>query len=69
METTRETVTTDLVTTQELATILKLHPVHIRRLGAAGRLPRYKIGGGQCAVRYSVREVLAALRERGDAHE
>lgn len=54
-----------LVTRQELAAILRVHPATLRRWERLGIVPRLRIGG---RVRYRASDVFAAIREV-QAHE
>lgn len=54
--------TTRLMTVNELADVLRIHHVSVRRFVADGTLPAIRIGG---AIRFSLPDVMAALENRG----
>lgn len=54
----------DILTIDELAARLKMHPVTIRGLRRRGVIPALKIG--YRTLRFSWPDVLAALKEAGD---
>lgn len=52
-----------LVDGKELARILGVHPVTVRRMYLQKRIPFYQMGGPGSPVRFDVDEVKAALRD------
>lgn len=50
-----------LLTAAELAGILRMHPVSIRRLALAGKIPALHIGR---SVRFRIADVLEAIESR-----
>jgi excisionase family DNA binding protein len=57
------TPTRSLLTVKEVATILRLHPMTVRRLIRAGELPAVQLGGKGHAVRVPEAELTGWLAE------
>jgi excisionase family DNA binding protein len=53
---------TRLLTVAELAFVVHMHPVSVRRLALAGAIPSLKIGR---SVRFRLADVLSAMESRG----
>jgi excisionase family DNA binding protein len=51
-----------LLTVDEIAFVLRMHPVSIRRLALAGKIPSLKISR---SVRFRLADVLASMESRG----
>jgi excisionase family DNA binding protein len=51
-----------LLTVAELAFVVHMHPVSVRRLALAGRIPSLKIGR---SVRFKLSDVLESMESRG----
>jgi excisionase family DNA binding protein len=55
-----------LLTVDELAHVLKAHPVSVRRWALAGTIPSLKIGR---SVRFKLSDVLTAMESRGGGND